>query len=177
MVRRTADVVHVILAQFLLEPRHAAPGDVLPAVVGEHLFRRPIFGNSGAIRFQHMFAGLTAVEAKACHIPGMVVHESDHIDVLTQQRELRDVALPHLVRRGTFEELRRLRLPFPSFGPGGEQSFAAEFLAYRLRTGLQAEEPPQRQRDPPHTVRGILPLQRRDLRLDRLGCLRMTAAG
>lgn len=54
MVRRAADVFDVILLHLLLELRPAAPGGVLPPVVGEHFLRRAIVRRGLAIGLQHV---------------------------------------------------------------------------------------------------------------------------
>jgi hypothetical protein len=54
MVRRAADVFDVILLHLLLELRPAAPGGVLPPVVGEHFLRRAIVRHGLAIGLQHV---------------------------------------------------------------------------------------------------------------------------
>jgi len=143
MMRRAADVVDVVFLQFLLEGRLPAPTGILPAVVGQHFPGRAVLRHRGAVEVHHVGAGMTAIHAQTHDVPGVVIDEGDDVRRLAQEREVRDVALPHLIRRGTLEPARRhlafvagfwLRLLQPGIG---------ELLAHRFRTGLQPEHPPQ----------------------------------
>jgi len=167
MMRSAADVVDVVFRQFLLELRPAPPTGVLPAVVGEHLSGRPVFRHGPAVDLHHVFAGLAAVHPEPRDVPGVVIEESDDVGRLAQDRKVRDVALPHLVRRGTLEPPgRRLRL-LARLGFGRRKSRRIQVPAYRLRTGLQKEKPPQNLRYPLRPLPRFFPFQCRDLVTDR----------
>jgi hypothetical protein len=170
MMRRAADVVDVVLGQLLLEGRLAPPTGVLAAVVGEHLARRPVLRDRFAVDLHHESAGLAAEDAQPRDVAGVVVDEAYDVGRLPQDGEVGDVALPHLVGRGALEAAGRRRCLLPRLGLGQcRQAGGLEVLADRLGAGLQAEEPPQDLRDAPDPLPRILPLQLRDLVLDRRG--------
>jgi len=172
MMGRTADVMDVILLQFLLELRRAPPTGVLPPVVGQHLLRRPVLRRRAAIEIDHIGAGLTAIQPQTDHVTGMIVDEPDDVSRLPQDGKNRDVALPHLIRRGPLESSdRRLRL-LSRLLLRRPQPCGFQMPPHRLGTRLQEEEPPQNLRDPLHPLPRILSLQRRNLLPDRLGRLR-----
>ena len=167
MLRRAADVVDVIALKFLLELRLAPPTGVLPPVVGQHFLRRAIGRHRLAIDLHHVGAGLAAEHPQAGDVPRVVIEESDDVRRAAQDGEVRDVALPHLVRRGTLEPARRgLWLP-AHLRPQLGQPRGLQMLAYRLGTGLQEEPAPQDLRDPLRPPLRFGLLQLRDLRLDR----------
>jgi hypothetical protein len=55
-----AEVMHPVLLQLLLEPRFAAPGGVLPPVVGEHFLGHAVLAHGAAIDLQHVLRRLAA---------------------------------------------------------------------------------------------------------------------
>jgi hypothetical protein len=169
MMRRAADVVDVVPLEFLLELRHPAPAGVLPAVVRQHLLRRPERARRLTVHLHHVLARLAAVHTQPGDVARVVVDEPDDVGHLAQDREVGDVRLPHLVgRRGLEAPWRRLRfLPHPGFRCPDPRHL--QVLAHRFRTGLEAEHPAEDLRDPLATVLRILSLQLDDLRLDRRG--------
>ncbi len=68
MLRGTADVEHVILLEFLLEPRLAPPIGVLPPVVGEHLLRDPVLRHGGTVRLQNELACVAAIHPETGNV-------------------------------------------------------------------------------------------------------------
>ena len=53
VVRAALDVVDPLAAKLLLEVRLAAPGDVLTALIGQHLARRSVLRNPSRERLEH----------------------------------------------------------------------------------------------------------------------------
>jgi len=94
MVRLTAQVVDLILSQFLLEARLTAPSRVLTAIVGEHLLGWTKLRHRCAIDFQHMLRCLAAKQIQPHDVAGMIVDEPDQIRILVQHTHGTDVALP-----------------------------------------------------------------------------------
>ena len=166
-MRRAANVVDVIALEFLLELRGAPPTDVLPPVVGEQLPRRAVGRHRLAVDLHHVGAGLAAIHPQAGDVPRIVIEEPDDVRRAAQDGEVGDVALPHLVRRGTLEPAgRRLRL-LARLRPQRRQPCRLQMLAHRLGTGFQAEQPSQNLRDPLRPLLRVGLLQRGDLRMDR----------
>jgi hypothetical protein len=104
MMRAGFDVGHAILLELGGEAAGAAPGDVLAAVVGEHLAGRFELGDGGAIDLDDRLGGGAAEQVGADDVPGMVIEEGDEVGVAAAQPEGEDVRLPHLVGRGALEE-------------------------------------------------------------------------
>ena len=168
MMRGTADVMDVVLFQFLLELRHAPPARVLPPVVRQHLLRDAERPRGHAVRLHHIFTGLAPVQPQRRDVAGVVIDEPDDIGHLAQNRVVGDVRLPHLVRHRRLEASRG-RLGFAAgFGFRQNTIGGLQLPAHRLRARLQKEEPLQHLRDPPGPLAGIAALQLRDLLLDRL---------
>lgn len=178
MMRGAADVVDMVPLQLLLELRAPPPAGILPAVVREHLPGCPVGRYRLAVDLHHVGTGLAAVHSKARDIPGVIIDEPDDVRRLPQDGIVSDVALPHLVGRRALEPARRrLRLP-PGLRRWRRQPRLLQVLAYRLRTGLEAEEPPQDLRDPHRPLPRIRLLELRDLLMDRRGKFRpSTLAG
>jgi hypothetical protein len=159
-------VVDVIALQFLLELSGAPPAGVLPPVVGEHFLRRAVRRHRLAVGLHHVGAGLAAVHSQSSDVPGVVIEEPDDVRHLPQDGEVGDVALPHLVRRGTLEPpLRGLRL-LARLPLGRCQPRRLQVLAHGLRTGFEEEQPPQDLRNPLRSLPRVFLFQLRDLRTD-----------
>lgn len=120
MMRLTLEVRHAVFAQLRLEPRRAAPGGVLPAIVGEQFLRRTEFADCRPVHFQHMLGGLAPKHIQPHEIPGMIIHEPNQIRVLAVQSKREDVGLPHLVGRRALKEPRLGWIAF-RFTPGRRQ--------------------------------------------------------
>lgn len=168
MLRLTANVVDVVLLQFLLELRLAPPVGVLPPVVREHLLGRSELRDRLPIDIQHISGRLTAEHLNRGDVSRVVVDEPDDVGHLAQDREVRDVSLPHLVGRRSLESPFRGRGgPPPAFRLRQRQRRGLQVPAHRLRTGLHEEEPTQYLRDPPDPAFRFLLFQFRDLRANR----------
>jgi hypothetical protein len=168
---RAAEVMDVILLQFLLEPGFPAPDGVLPAVVGQHLLGYAVLPHRLAVDLQHVLRGLAAIQPQPHDVPGEVIQEGDDVGHLPQDAEVRDVALPQLIRRGALEPAWRRFSPVAKLFRRLQQPFDGEFLTHLLRAGPQTEPAPQRLRDPPHAPLGCGALDHTDLLPDRLGQL------
>jgi hypothetical protein len=174
MLRRTADMVDVVLLQFLLEPRGSTPTGILPSVVGQHLLGRAVLAHRAPVDIQHVLRRVAAVDPQTHDVPGVVIQEGDDVRHLPEDVVVRDVALPHLVRRGTLEPARRGLPLVAEFLRGLHQPGAGKFLPHLLRTGPQTEPVPQQLRDPTHALPGLGALERHDLLPHRRRQLRRT---
>jgi len=163
MMRAAAEVMHMILLQFLLKPRLAAPVGVLPAIVGEHLLGQAILAHRPPIHFQHMLGGLTAIQPQPHQVAGVIVHEPNQVGVLTTDANGADVALPHLIGSRALKE-PRLGWILHRLAPGLlHESLLMQHPPHRLATDRQQQPPPQHLRDLLHAQRRLLLLQGRDL--------------
>ena len=162
MLGRAADMVDVILPQFLLEGRLPAPVGVLPTVVGQHLLGLAVLAHRTPVDLQHILRRVAAVDTQTHDVPGVVIQEGDDVRHFPEDVVVRDVALPHLVRRGTLEPARRRLSPVTGFGGWLHQPGVEKLLPDLPRTGTQAEPLSQHLRDPPHTLPGLGGLQRHD---------------
>jgi len=163
MMRRTAHVVDVVLLQFLLELRPATPDRVLRTVICQDFLRLAVLRHRRAVEIQHVGARRTAIDPQGDDVARKIIDEGDDVRHLALKREVRDVALPHLVRRRTLEPPRRPLAPVAALLPRRHHAGDRQFLPHRLRMRLEPEEPPQHLRDPPHAQSGIGALQRHDL--------------
>ena len=162
MLRRAADMVDVILPQFLLEGRFSAPRGVLPTIVGQHLLGLAVFAHRTPINLQHIFRRVATVDPQAHNVPGVVIQEGDDVRHLPEDVVVRDVALPHLIRRSTLEPAGRHLSPVTGFSGWLHQPGVKKLLPDLPRTGAQAEPLSQHLRDPSHTLPGLGGLQRHD---------------
>jgi len=64
MMRPGLKMVSPVLFHLGLEAGGASPVDILPAVVGKHLFRRLVFAGRYPKHFQHVFGGVAAKEVR-----------------------------------------------------------------------------------------------------------------
>ena len=94
MMRRAANVMHVIPCHFLLEGRLPAPTGILPAIVGQHLTGGAIFADRPAVDFQYALRCVAAVDTQSHNVSGIVVQEGDDVRHLPEDVVVRDVALP-----------------------------------------------------------------------------------
>jgi hypothetical protein len=106
MMRTGTDMFDPVFFHLPLEPGFASPVRVLPAVVGEHFPGHTVFSNPTPVALQNVFGGLAAVKPQGGDVAAVVVHEADQVGVLAGQPKGHDVALPQLVRTGTFEKPR-----------------------------------------------------------------------
>lgn len=104
MVRTALDVCDPLSAQLRLELRRAAPGGVLPALIGEDLAWRAILGNATRQCLQHQRASLVMRQRQAHEITGVIIQEGRNVHPLVPTQQKREqVRLPQLVRLGTLE--------------------------------------------------------------------------
>ena len=178
MMRRTANMVDVILCHFLLELCLAAPAGILPTVVGQHLSRGTIFADRPAVDFQHALRCVAAIDSQTHDVPGVVIQKGDDIRHFPEDVVVRDVALPHLVRRGTLEPAWWWLPPVTGLGRRFHQSGVEQFLPDLPRTGPHPEPLPQQLCDPADALLGLGGLQRQNRLPHRFRQrLRMRATG
>jgi hypothetical protein len=81
MMRPGFEVMGPVLLHLGLEAGGAAPVDVLPAVVGEHLLGRLILGGGNPKDFQYVLSGMAPKQIGAHDIAGVIIQEGDEIGV------------------------------------------------------------------------------------------------
>lgn len=88
VMRAALHVCDPLSAQLPLELRRAAPGGVLPALIGQNLARRAILGNAARQRLQHQCAPLVVRHRQAHQVTRVIVEERCDIHPLvpTQQK-------------------------------------------------------------------------------------------
>jgi len=111
VMRAGLDVGHAILFEFGLEAAGAAPGGVLPPVVGEHLARWLELAGGGAIDLNDGLGGGAAEQVGAHDIAGMIIEEGDEVGITAPEPEGEDVRLPHLIGRSPFKEAGAGQVP------------------------------------------------------------------
>ena len=174
MMRTALHMVDALAAELFLEPGHAPPGGVLPALVGQDLPRHPVVGDTPSQGFHHELAPLMVGHDEAHQIPGVVVQEGRHVHPLVlPQQEREQVRLPELIRFSPFEALRlglglRLR-------PGLllREAFGLEHPPDRRLGGPNTQEPAHHIPDPPAPGHGVLGLHRQDRPPPRVVALRL----
>jgi len=177
MMRPGFEVVRAVLFHLRLETGRAAPIDILPAVVGEHLFGRLILRGGNPEDLQHVLCRVTAEQIGAHHEARVIIHEPDKISVASSQSEGEDVGLPHLVGSGSLKETGPHQIAL-WLGRRLHQSLLLERSPNRLRTGFQKENPPQQVRDSFDPTRGFFLFEFEDFLPNRFGQLPgLTRAG
>ena len=96
VVRPGLEVVRPVLLHLGLEPRGAAPVDVLSTIVGEHLFGRLVLGGRNPKHLQHIVGRMAAEQIGPDDESGVIVHEANEVRVTASQSEGEDIGLPHL---------------------------------------------------------------------------------
>jgi hypothetical protein len=132
VVRTALDVVDPLALELRLEVGVAAPGRVLPALIGQHLPRRTVLGDSPREGLHHQRGALMMRNHQRHHVPRAVVHEGGDVEpLMPSQQECEDVRLPELVRFRALEAmLGRTRL--------------GDLRRYALQQSLFVEDPPYR---------------------------------
>ncbi len=171
VMRLAAKVVNPIFRQFVLEPRLAVPGGVLPPVVGQHLLGHAVLAHGGAIDLQYVLGHLAAKQIQPDDIARVVIDEPDQVGVLAPQPKREDVRLPHLIGRRPLEEPRFGRVALRLLLARVDELLLVQRAPHRLGAARQKQYPPQQLRNSLHPKVGILSLQRRDLRFDGGGHL------
>ncbi len=109
VLRPALHVPDAVAPELLLERGLAAPGRVLPALVGEHLRRRPERRDAPLQRLHHEARALVVRDRERDDEAAVVVEERGDVEPLVApQQEGEDVRLPELVRRGALEAPRRV---------------------------------------------------------------------
>ena len=162
-----ADMGDAVLLELLLEARLAAPGGILPPVVGEHLLGHAELSDRPAVDLDDGLGRLAAEDLKACHEARVVVEKGDHVGVATPQPEGEDVALPHLVGRGPFEAPGLGDVALGLLRLGLDELLLVEGAPHRLGAGLHQEQAPHHLGDAPHPPGPVLLLELDDPVPDR----------
>ena len=145
MVGTTADMLDPVPCQFLLELGFPVPARVLPPIVRQHLLGCPVRSHATP-KHLHQIVGRLATEYfQGRDVPGMVVDEPDQVgiparpqpfgrpDSFPAKLEGKDIALPHLIGRGTLEKARLRRVGRCLLLFGRDELFAVQSLAHRFR--------------------------------------------
>lgn len=167
VMRAGLEVVGPVLLHLGLEASGAPPVDVLPAIVGEHLLGRLVFGGGDAKHLQHVLGGVAAKQIGPHDESRVIIQETDEVGVTAPQPEGKDVGLPHLVGRGPLEEPGPDQVA-PRLGRRLNQALCFEGFSHRLRASRQEEHPPQQLGDPFDAARGLLFFEFEDLVADGL---------
>jgi hypothetical protein len=141
MMRPALHMANAVAAKLLLEPRLAAPGGVLPALVSQDLARRAVVGYGACQSLHHERAPLVVRHHQAHQVARMIIEERRHVDPLVlAQQEGEEIRLPELIRLGALEApLPRFRLWLHS-GSRLCKPFAFQHAAHRSIRGTNAEE-------------------------------------
>lgn len=130
MMRPALHVLDALALKLFLEPRHATPGGVLPALIGQDLPRGAVLGDSPGQGLHHEFAPLMVSYDEAHQIPGVVIEERGHVyPLMLPKQEREQVRLPELIGLGSLE----------AFGLGLGLGLSPRLL---LRQALGLEHPP-----------------------------------
>lgn len=105
VMRARHDVLDAFAHEHALEFALAAPGEVLPALVGQHLTRLAVPRDPVHQGLDHPGAALRRGQAPAHHVAAEIVEEDDqvHARAVPAQHEARDVGLPQLARMRALE--------------------------------------------------------------------------
>jgi hypothetical protein len=143
MMGPTLHVLDAVALQFRLELRRAAPGGVLPALVGQDLPRRSVVCDATRERLEHQHASLVVRHRKTHEIPGVIVQERRHIDpLMPPEQEGEQVRLPQLIGLGPLEVLH-LDLPSdPSLGHLRFDALGTQHPPHRRLGGTDPQKPP-----------------------------------
>ena len=180
MMRAGFEVGDTVLLQLGFESRRAAPGGVLAAVVGEHLFGRFELGDGLAIDLDHGLGSRTAEQIGADDEAGVIIEERDDVSVPAAQPERENVRLPHLIGRGPLKEARPGEVALFGRSLLRHEPGLVQFGAHRFGAGLEEEHPAQPLRDAFDAERRVLLFEFDDFAGDRrrqLGLARMRTTG
>ncbi|MFO7494825.1 MAG: hypothetical protein R6X05_04230 [Desulfobacterales bacterium] len=152
MVRTRPDMFDPVLFHLALKARLSPPVGVLPAVVGEHLPRHPVFGHRTAVGLEHLGRGLAPVEPQGRDVARVIVDKADQIRISSRKSEGHDVALPHLVGAGPLEEPRLGGVPCRLAPTLFRQPPRGELAVDRRGAGRHQKKAPQHIGDPARAV-------------------------
>jgi len=145
MVRTAADMLDPVPCQFLLELGFPVPACILPPIVRQHLLGCPVRPNTSPEHLHQIVGRLAAEDLQGRDVTGMVVDEPDQVgiparpqpfggpDSFPAKLEGKDIALPHLIGRGTLEKARLRRVGRRLLLFRRDELFAVQGLAYRFR--------------------------------------------
>jgi hypothetical protein len=167
MMGAALEVSDTVLFELGLEATGAAPGGVLPTVVGEHFLGRLILAGGHAIDLDHRRGGGTAEQIGAHQEARVIIEEADQVGVAPTQPEGEDVRLPHLVGRGPLEEPGPREVVRSGRLGGRQEPLPVQPLSDRFGAGRQQEHPAQELGDALDPKPGVLPLEFQDLFGDR----------
>lgn len=169
MVRTALDVCDPLPAQLRLELRRAAPGGVLPALIGEDLPWRAILGNATRQCLQHQRASLVMRQRQAHQVARVIVQEGRDIHPLVSAQQKREqVRLPQLVRLSTLEahELAlRLR---PHARARGQLAVLMQHSAHRCRRSSHTQKAPHHIPDATRAGLRLRRMRRQNRRIARV---------
>jgi hypothetical protein len=154
---------HAILLELGLETAGAAPGGVLAAVVGEHLLGRLILADGDPIHLDDRRRRGTAEQVRPDDEPRVIIHEGDEVGVTPAEPEGEDVRLPHLIRRGSFEEAGPRDITLFWWRRLGHQLGRVQVPPHRLGAGREEEPTAQPLADAFDAEARVFLLQREDL--------------
>jgi hypothetical protein len=177
VLRPTADVLDAPALEVLLELGLATPHRVLPAVVGQHLRRLTVRGDTTLERLHHQRRLLVVRERVPDHESAVVVHEHANVQTLrASQPKREDVRLPQLVRRRALEAPRCV-LAFRCRHRCLDKTLGVEDFPHLLFTDTQCREPCQYVADSPRAPVPVFALERHDPLVDRRACLQLPQPG
>jgi hypothetical protein len=166
VLRARFEMRHAILLELGFEATDAAPGGVLPPVIGEHLLGRLELADRDAIDLDHRGGCRTAEEIRADDEPRVIIEEGDEVGVASAQPEREDVRLPHLIGRGPLEETRAGEVALLGWRAFGHQLRRVQVAAHRLRAGREEEPAAEQLGDAFNAKGGMLGLELLDLLAD-----------
>ena len=175
VLRPAGDMRNSVLPQPLFEFGHAAPGPVLPALVGEDLARLAVRCDATLQGLDHQRGALMVRQQVRGHEARVVVLEADQVQPLvTSEQEGEDVRLPHLVGLGALEAPRRTRTPVTDCRLRCQQSRLVENSPHGGRRHSDGLEAAQQIADLAHPLSRIFLLGRHDPVANRVSRLSRT---
>jgi len=180
MLWAALEVSHAIFFQFGLEPAGAAPGGILPAIVGEHLFGRLKLTGRYPVNFDHRLRRGAAEQIGAHDKARIIVQEGNQVGITPTEPKGEDVRLPHLIGGGPFEETRSCDIALLGRCALRHELSLMQMLPHRFGTGWQKEPTAQQLTDAFDAKGGMLLFEFDYLFGDRLrqfGRVRPSGAG
>jgi hypothetical protein len=151
VMRARHHVLDPLADEQLLKVALPAPRVVLPPLVGQHFLGLAKLGDPLEQRLAHELLALVEREAKAHHVPAVIIQEDGEEDALTVagEHEARNVALPQIARVGALEAPRKRRLPPALRHRRGTRE---RLLAANLRHSPRAHFHPREAREKVHDL-------------------------
>ena len=88
-MRTALDVFYAVTLELRFELRRAAPGGVLPTLIGQDLPRRSVLGDPARECFENQHASLVVRHRNAYEVAGVIVQEGRHIDAFMAPQQER----------------------------------------------------------------------------------------